>query len=324
MKRPSYSSAIMSRLFFVTMLSLAMVACSSAPRRTSDSDDLSGPPLPYGPLPTQQGPAFGPDPVPVRPIVLVLGPGAARGYAYAGVLRALHEAKIPIGAILGSDTGALIGAMYCMSPSMNDFEWKLQKLKRDFFLHKKGISAFFRKGQERARLSGALHDLFGSQDLRDCRIPLRITLPSTDGVSALEWQGGIVRALQGSLIAGSAEQSVINFHPKAFPVSEARALNIGPVVVVDVLQQLGSVYPSDVAEDPEQREQEMRLNGLFLEAEKASQEELLGADLVVRPDMSGIHLLDFDKRSDAAFQGKRAMRASLERLQELTGVRTEE
>ena len=52
---------------------------------------------------------------PVRPIVLVLGPGMARGFAFAGVLRALNEAKIPIGAVIGTEMGALVSALYADS-----------------------------------------------------------------------------------------------------------------------------------------------------------------------------------------------------------------
>jgi predicted acylesterase/phospholipase RssA len=42
----------------------------------------------------------------------VLGGGGARGYAHLGVLRALHEAGIPIDMIGGNSMGALVGAQY--------------------------------------------------------------------------------------------------------------------------------------------------------------------------------------------------------------------
>ena len=43
---------------------------------------------------------------------VVLGGGGARGYAHLGVLRALHEAGIPIDMIGGNSMGALVGAQY--------------------------------------------------------------------------------------------------------------------------------------------------------------------------------------------------------------------
>src|SRR4051794_36609960 len=56
-----------------------------------------GPPVP--PVTDQPTDVYGPAPVQLRPVVLVLGPGMARGFSYVGVIRALNEAKIPIGAI---------------------------------------------------------------------------------------------------------------------------------------------------------------------------------------------------------------------------------
>ena len=70
---------------------------------------------------------FGPQPVKVFPVALVLGPGLARGYAHAGVLRTLHDNKIPVGAVLGVEMGALIGAIFATSRTINEFEWKLFK-----------------------------------------------------------------------------------------------------------------------------------------------------------------------------------------------------
>ena len=53
-----------------------------------------------------------PAPNPRNGIALALGGGAARGWAHIGVLRALEEAKIPIGMIAGTSIGALVGGCY--------------------------------------------------------------------------------------------------------------------------------------------------------------------------------------------------------------------
>src|SRR5208282_1309294 len=54
-------------------------------------------------------------PVTVMPkpkIALVLGGGAARGFAHVGVIRALEQEKIPIDMIVGTSVGSIIGAIY--------------------------------------------------------------------------------------------------------------------------------------------------------------------------------------------------------------------
>ncbi|MDK2805081.1 MAG: hypothetical protein PWQ94_245 [Thermoanaerobacterium sp.] len=64
----------------------------------------------------------------MRPKVgLILGGGAARGYAHLGVLKKLEEENIPIDFIIGTSIGALIGAIYA---SGNDLE-KIIKDVRD-------------------------------------------------------------------------------------------------------------------------------------------------------------------------------------------------
>ncbi len=47
-----------------------------------------------------------------RKIALVLGSGAARGWAHIGVIRALSEAGIQPDCIAGTSIGALVGAAY--------------------------------------------------------------------------------------------------------------------------------------------------------------------------------------------------------------------
>ena len=48
----------------------------------------------------------------LKPPVLALGGGGARGFAHLGVLQALDEARLPVGAIVGTSMGAVVGGMY--------------------------------------------------------------------------------------------------------------------------------------------------------------------------------------------------------------------
>ena len=43
---------------------------------------------------------------------LVLGSGAARGFAHIGVLKAIKEKNVSVDMIIGSSMGALVGACY--------------------------------------------------------------------------------------------------------------------------------------------------------------------------------------------------------------------
>jgi len=48
----------------------------------------------------------------IRPPVLALGGGGARGFAHLGVLRALDEAGLSVRGIVGTSMGAVVGGMY--------------------------------------------------------------------------------------------------------------------------------------------------------------------------------------------------------------------
>ncbi len=300
-------------LFFVGLVNLG-AGCSSAPRAAdSDTGEGSGPPPPYGPAQGEQAAAMGPDPVAIRPIVLVLGPSGAKGYAYAGVLRALVDAKIPIGAIVGSDMGALIGALFGMSTSINGFEWKMLQLKSEWFAAKTaGLGALFKQGNPRARLGLRLKELFAGKDLRDSRVPLKILNFS----ASLQDSGDVAAAVFEVLILPSAEANGVLNSPKAFPVAEARALGIGPVVVIDVLEHMDE--PVAVADGGE-REAAVR-DAVRLAANR-SVDELTQADLVIRPDLSKVKFTDFDRRSDAAYIGRTATVAAMDEIRGLTSNR---
>lgn len=293
---------------------LALSACASTPRSSTGSPEsapgeMSGPPLPYGPLPGEPVSAMGPEPVSVHPIVLVLGPGAARGYAYAGVLRALSDAKIPVAAIVGSDTGALIGALYGLTPSINGFEWKLQQLKGDLFENKaSGLGSLFKRGNPRARVSSRLKELFAGKDLRDSRVPLKVLT----SLAALQDSGDAANTVSETLVVPPARMEGALTSPKAFPVAEAKALGLGPVVVVDVLDRL---------EEPRGQagESEQALRDAFRLSASQSVSELSQADLVIRPDLSKIRFSDFERRSDAVYEGKTAAQGVLKELRDLTG-----
>lgn len=73
-----------------------------------------------------------PPPIYLKPkVALVLGGGAARGFAHVGVLRELEKADIPIDMIIGTSVGSLIGAIYASNPNTFDLEWTAFKLEKD-------------------------------------------------------------------------------------------------------------------------------------------------------------------------------------------------
>src|SRR3989338_6241763 len=67
-------------------------------------------------------------------VALVLGGGAARGFAHVGVIRVLEREKIPIDLIVGTSVGSLVGAIYADKKNSFELEWNAFSLEeKDLF-----------------------------------------------------------------------------------------------------------------------------------------------------------------------------------------------
>ena len=62
-------------------------------------------------------------------VALVLGGGAARGFAHVGVIRILEKEKIPIDMIIGTSVGSLVGAIYASERDSFQLEWIAYKIR---------------------------------------------------------------------------------------------------------------------------------------------------------------------------------------------------
>ncbi|MGE0614678.1 MAG: patatin-like phospholipase family protein [Bacteriovoracia bacterium] len=292
--------------FFVSGLVSFGMSCATAPK-SSDAKPVFGPEP--GPDPTvtapppdvsEQGPqplpsVYGPKGLEVYPIILVLGPGLARGYAYAGVLRALHDAKIPISHIVGLEMGAVMGGIYTRSKTVNEFEWTLMKLKPEAF--SADPDNFERK----------LTELIGHADFSHTRISFRAGVHSPDN-GKFSWleRGDLAKALRLSFF----QEGRIT---RPFPVEDARTLASGPVVVVDVVNEASIAKDeTDLAEKHYHRK--------LAEAKRQDMAEYQRADLVIRPVIKGVKYFDYTQKTKLSFAGKQAVQKAMAELKRLTGV----
>jgi NTE family protein len=260
----------------------------------------------YGPQAsdaTQNPTTYGPEPIQLKPITLVFGPGMARSYAQAGALRALAENKIPIGAIYGAEMGGLLGALYASDSNINAFEWGLIRLKDEAFTAEHGlIGRFFNSGEaahgDTQKLEEQLKRIFGKRDIGQTKIPLRIEIQKkSENTPTVMSKGAIVPVLRAAVagpgsfepvsINGQSSQGAVDVSSMAFLCAEARANSQGPVILIDT---------AVTRNDPS------------------------AADLVIRPDLDGISPLDFSKKTEAAFRGKKAVEEHLPEIKRWVGI----
>lgn len=101
---------------------------------------------------------------------VILGPGAMKSYAHIGILRELNENKIPIHSIVGLEWGSLVGALYSITGSIFEVEWKLFKL-REGDLPRQGILAPQIKAESIDKLNSFLDEVLGGVKLNETKIP---------------------------------------------------------------------------------------------------------------------------------------------------------
>lgn len=286
----------------VVGLLLGSVSCSTSEKRYGNA----GPEQGFGPqqpmpsdAPQPESP-FGPtDAGVVRPLTLVLGPGLAKGFAYAGVLKTLEEQKIPVSAIVGTEAGGWIGAIYALSSGVNSFEFSITKFKEDVFFESK----LFGKPEpsEGKKFTDMMNGVVGGKDLSQGR--KRVILVGQrqgDGRVVMMEKGPAARAVRAVMSAPAlfkdadwmGERIVAANGGRPFAVLEARAIAQGPVVVVSVLTK---------------------------DEAKAFDADLKQADAVIWVNTAGIGYFDFDKRSEAVFRGKNAVQSELTNLRNLAG-----
>lgn len=253
-----------------------------------------------------------PIPKPPLKIALVLGGGAARGFAHIGVIKALEAQGIVPDMVVGTSAGSVVGSLY--ASGMSGFD--LQKLAlgmeedmvADWTLPNRGVL----KGE-------ALQD-FINQKVKN--LPIQ-KMPKPLGVVATDLQsGGKVLFRQGNtgmaVRASSAVPGV--FQPieisgrdyvdggltSPVPAQSARAMGADFVIAVDI---------SNVS----RREKitgtlDVLLQTFAIMGHAISKHELEDADVVIRPKTAAVSSADFEDRHLAILEGEKAAAAVMAEL----------
>ena len=279
--------------------------------------------------------------VPGQPkVALALGGGGSRGLAHIGVLQRLEEEGLPVDAVVGTSSGALIGTLWAAGFSGHDIQalfsrvdfgrMVLEPLQRtpgtslseqeeaatgllNIQVRGKGLvfAQGLRSGAELQRgLEGFLAraNFFSGGDFDQLKVPLRILATNLEeGQGRAFASGSLVEALRASMAVPGAFRPVLIGGQQY--VDGAFTENL-PVMCAKSLLHPDRVLAVDVSapfmEGPGGNFFSITAKSLDLMVEHQQNESRAAADLVIRPQISTASFLEYGSQLGALIQAGRS------------------
>lgn len=286
-------------------------------------------------------------------IGVALGGGSARGWAHIGALMALEEAGIRPDVIAGTSIGALVGAVHAGGQLPAFEEWVRTLTRRDVMsLMDFQFGSGMLKG---VRLMDFLRNRFSNADIEELAIPFGATATALEtGAEVWLRSGSTIDAVRAS-IALPALFTPVHHEGRLLvdgglvnpvPVSLARAMEAEIVIAVDLASGLvgRNLRPSEV-QPVEQgghewlRRLQASVSSLLPSSAPAApalpsllavmsasidimqvritRSRMAGdpPEVLLRPQVADIGLLDFHRATEAIEAGRRAVEVDLPSLQ---------
>ncbi|MFZ5669954.1 MAG: patatin-like phospholipase family protein [Pseudomonadota bacterium] len=269
-----------------------------------------------------------------RSVGLVLSGGGARAYAHIGAIRALREHGVPIDFVGGASMGAIVAAGVAMGWDQEELESRIRQAFVDTSpLDDIAFPIIAMTLGEKVRQR--LNEHFGDTLIGDLWLPFFCNSSNlTTGAYQLHRRGKVRWALRASIsLPGVMPPAILDNNVlvdgavmKNFPTDVMRAMQLGPVVGVDVTRGR-SITADDVARPKSAWRWILSgdwrkgppIVGLLMRAATVSTgREMLAAreatDLLVLPKVDGIDIRDWRAYEPAVETGRRATLEALEKL----------
>jgi NTE family protein len=259
----------------------------------------------------------------LRGVGLVLSGGGARGFAHLGVIRALREARVPIDFVGGSSIGAIIAGGVAM-------DWSDEQMRQCYhrcFVASNPVNDYaiplvaLTHGRKVSKL---LEREYGEAAIEDLRRPyFCISANLTTGKAVEHRHGSLAHALRASVAIPGVMPPV--FKDEGVLVDGAVINNLP----VDVMckHSPGCVIGCDVGADRRFGRQRLNIFQILMRAgmvnsnsAAAAQREL--ADVLLKPPLNEIDLLDWRAFDGAIELGYEYARAALAQLPHIPRLAT--
>ena len=255
-------------------------------------------------------PVIMPPPAPVKlKIGLALGGGAAKGFAHIGVIKMLEASGIHPDLVSGTSAGSVVGALYASGMDafqLQETAFGLDETRiRDVRLFSGGLV----QGQA---LQDYINQLVHRQPIEKLRMPFAAVATQLEtGQRTVFVRGNTGQAVRASSsIPGVFEPAEISGKHyvdggvvSPVPVDAARQLGADFVIAVDISAKPNGSNPQGMVNIVGQT--------IAIMGQQLGAQEMARADVVIRPDISGIGPTDFEQKNQAILEGEKAALAAI-------------
>ncbi len=272
--------------FWPALLAALLAGCVTTPP--------SPPPVPAAELPKPR-------------VALVLGGGAARGFAHIGVIRALEQEKIPVDMVVGTSVGSLIGALYASGRNSFELEWTAFTLEKDDIFDYGLMGAFTGMGVVKGdKLEAFVHAKVPQPDIENLRLPFAAVATDLNrGQRVVLDHGSVARAVHASSAIPGVFQPV-QYQGKLLvdggvmeniPISVAREKGADIVIAVDISENVTNFNISNLVD--------VTMQAVNIMFDQNVKHQIKTADVVIAPAVGDVAMLDFTQK-------KRCMQAGID------------
>lgn len=281
------------------ILVVALAGCATVP-----------PPAPI----SQDEPAPVPEPPPPPKIALVLGGGAAKGFAHIGVIKSLESHGFQPDILVGTSAGSVVAALY--AAGYGGFELQRialameEKAFSDWTIPNRG----FIKGEA---LQNFINEAVGNRPIE--QLTRKLAIVATDlqsGELVVFERGDTGLAVRASSSVPGVFQPV-KFNSREYvdgglvspvPVKTARDLGADVIVAVNISDRPKLSRLKDTID--------VMMQTFTIMGGIIAEKELAFADVVVEPDISALNSANFESRNQAIIEGEKAGLEAVLRLKE--------
>jgi NTE family protein len=251
--------------------------------------------------------------VPPR-IGLALGGGAARGFAHVGVIQVLEEAGIRPTLVTGTSAGSLVAALYASGKSGAQLQ-QVAETMEEATIADWTLQIFTRGVLRGEALAKYVNAQVGQKPIEAMAMPLGIVATDLNSGNEVLFQRGDT----GTAVRASSAVPAV-FQPVKVGTREYVDGGLVSPVPVRAARKMGAelIIAVDISTAPEASAANGTLEILLLTftimGKSISSIELKDADVLVRPQLTGVSSADFSARRRSIEAGRQAMLLALPQL----------